>query len=166
MKQPSSIEQRGELLPKESVCQRRAAKAVCQSAPADCLQARTLRLRRVHQPLSVASRPFSAIRPDARNGRRRNLERLDQARWLVPFAPVTFWLGQRSDASLGTVADVSRSRLLFARNIATRSQRSEVRCQRSKIRRPFSVIGCLTFVSYPLNIDGSVLRSKVACGLF
>ena len=33
-----------------------------------------------------------------------------------------------------------------------------------KIRPPETC--CPDFISYPLNIDGSVRRSKVACGLF
>ena len=55
------------------------------------------------------------------------LEGLGQTRWLIPFAPAASGLGQRPDASLGAVADVSRSRVLFARDIC--DQRSEVRDQ-------------------------------------
>ena len=61
------------------------------------------------------------------------LQRLDQARRFIPFTSPSSWLGQCPDASVGAVADVSKSRLLPRRSDEnTWQERSDVRCQRSE----------------------------------
>ena len=66
----------------------------------------------------------------------RNSESMGQARWIIPFPEATPGLGQRSHASLGTVADVSQPRVLSARGSATedgvRGQKTENGRQSSK----------------------------------
>src|ERR1017187_9010157 len=76
---------------------------------------RALRLRRVHQSVPALAKRFSTASKNLGNGRCRNFGKLDQTRRLIPFAQTDFGLGQRADASLGTVADVPLAGILSAR---------------------------------------------------
>src|SRR6266480_6303791 len=90
----------------------------------------------------VASGPFPAVANNVANGRHSHFGCVGQARRIVPLTEATHRLGQRSHAPLGTGADVSRSGILFARNICDRGQMAEIRdrkeggakqgCQRSE----------------------------------
>ena len=58
---------------------------------------------------------FPQLETNLREGRRSYFECMGQARWIIPFQEATPGLGQCPDASLGPGADVSQSRVLFAR---------------------------------------------------
>src|SRR5436309_15710570 len=70
----------------------------------------------MYKPVFVASGPFPATRDNLGEGRRSYFGIMGKARWVVPLPEITLGLGQCPHASLGTVADVSKPRVLFARS--------------------------------------------------
>ena len=69
--------------------------------------------------MPAAARSVPEIANDLGDGDSGNSERMGEAEWFVPLASPVFRLGQRSDAPLGSVANVSESRVLLTRDIET-----------------------------------------------
>ena len=86
---------------------------------------------------------------------RGNSERLDQTRRFVPFPRITSGLGQCPDASLGTVADVSKPCVLLAESFERRNENQDAKQQDGRTRKVMPAT--LEPLFSPVSLRSSVL---------
>src|SRR5262249_26053306 len=99
------------LLRPEPLRRGRAAEALLAGAAADGLSSRALRLRRMFEPRGAIERPLFRARRDGGDRLARHTRPMAEARWVVSRSAPPSRLGQRAYASLGSGADVQKSRL-------------------------------------------------------
>ena len=136
MKQRSKRSKGESIIIWQSFCRGWIAQAFRQSASPDRLQTRTLRLRRMYQPLPAASRSFSALKP--------TLETVVQGilkDWIKPDGSfrsrrLHFGWDNVPMHRWGQAQMFRSSRVLFARDCGTTAEErseSEIRGKRSRI---------------------------------